>query len=129
MASKERLALLLGMLLLIGGLAGIGLTNAPSDVSAHESTDKQASDNTDDSNHQRSPAHERMHEMMDSMMGEGATERMHEAMPGSEQMMEACANSMGAMMHGDNTMDNMDEMMPNDNMMDGGGMMNRMGEP
>lgn len=125
MARNERLALILGMVLLIGGLAGIGLGNAPSEASAHEGTDSQSTENTqeDDGEHQRSPAHERMHEMMDNMMGEGFTERMHAAMPGSEQMMEACANRMGGMM------DNMDEMMPHDGMMNGDNMMNQMGKP
>jgi hypothetical protein len=80
----QRIALILGIILIAGGLLGASLSFGLSGASAQD----------DDSSTQEQTTHEQMHEMMDSMMGAGFSERMHAAMPGSEQMMEACASGM-----------------------------------
>jgi hypothetical protein len=87
----QRIALILGIILIAGGLLGASLSFGLSGARAQ----------VDDSSPTReNSTHEQMHEMMGSMMGAGFSERMHAAMPGSEQMMGACANAMPDMMSG-----------------------------
>lgn len=97
---SRRIALMLGILLIAGGLLGASFTwSTMGEAKAHDQPIAQEdADNpgsTDDG--QRSQAHEAMHEMMDAMMGDGFTERMHAAMPGPEAMMGDCATGMGGM--------------------------------